>query len=73
MGKKTAYCILASHDGGEGMNFAFSPDLIKAENIELQHVICNELTIFINELGKHTSQETAHISFKGISGKTINW
>lgn len=86
----TAYCNLAltKTDGqtncifypsvpfaGQGVNFAINSDFIKEENIELQHVMCNEMAIEQNENNKHSfiennSWTTSNIN---VQNNKISW
>lgn len=61
--------------GGQGVNFAISSDYIKPENIELNEVMCNELTISENKSLKYNFTETNKWQVKKINqiGNTLVW
>lgn len=82
----TAYCNIAKMHGdakailypsvpfgGEGMNFAISADFINSENIILEGVVYNELTISENNAGKYTFTETFTKQAKEILENKIVW
>lgn len=60
--------------GGEGINFAINSDFVKTENIELQNIMCNELTISETEDKKHSFIESNFWYAKQIlNNKKIVW
>jgi len=86
----TAYCNLAlSHSGGkangiyypsvpfsgQGVNFAINSDFATFDNLELTHVIRNEMSITENENKKHSFTETAISEASKIDTKNnlIEW
>ncbi|MBP8993886.1 MAG: RES domain-containing protein [Bacteroidales bacterium] len=86
----TAYCNLAlSHSqgqakgiyypsvpfAGQGVNFAINSDFATFDNLELTHIIRNEMSIAENENGKHSFTETAiaEATKIDITNNLIEW
>ncbi len=86
----TAYCNLAlSHSdgqangiyypsvpfGGQGVNFAINSDFVTFDNLELTHIIRNEMSITENENGKHSFTETAIVEATkfDLNNNLIEW
>lgn len=86
----TAYCNLAlSHSqgqangiyypsvpfAGQGVNFAINSDFATFDNLELTHIIRNEMSITENENGKHSFTETAIVEATKIdtTNNLVEW
>lgn len=61
--------------GGQGVNFAFNNTFIKKENIEMSGALRDELTVYINKIGKKSFRQTECIMANGVNSITglINW
>ena len=73
--RATGICYPSVPFGGQGINFAFNSELICDDNIELTHVIRNELSIDLNENEKYSFTETGLIEALDVSsnGDFIRW
>lgn len=61
--------------GGQGINFAINSDYVSDNNLELTHILRNELTVSKDENGKHGFTETGKVEASGfdIDNNLINW
>ncbi|MCK0157979.1 RES domain-containing protein [Cellulophaga sp. F20128] len=61
--------------GGQGINFAINFDYVSKNNLELTHILRNELTVSKNDNGKHEFTETGKVEALGfdIENNQINW
>ena len=61
--------------GEQGINFAINSDYILGNNLELTHILRNELTVSKNENGKHGFTETGKVEASGfdIENNLISW
>lgn len=61
--------------GGQGVNFAFNNKFIKNENIELLGALRDELTVYINGVGKKSFHQTGNLEAKSINHheNSIQW
>lgn len=84
----TAYCNLALSQiegkadaifypsvpfGGQGCNWAINSEFIKPENIELTHVLRNEMFVEKVRLNNSSFLESAKIDAVKIDGDAIQW
>lgn len=60
---------------GQGVNFVINDEFIRDENIELQSIMCNEMTVSENEDHKHSFTESNAWTAKQISSEKnkIEW
>lgn len=61
--------------GGQGINFAINSDYVSGNNLELTHILRNELAVSKNENGKHGFTETGKVEASGfdIKNNSISW
>lgn len=61
--------------GGQGINFAINSDYVSDNNLELTHILRNELTVSKDENGKHGYTETGKVEASGFDTENnlIRW
>lgn len=61
--------------GGQGINFAINSDYVIGKNLELTHILRNQLTVSKNDNGKHEFTETGKVEALGfdIENNLISW
>lgn len=61
--------------GGQGVNFAFNHAFFNKENLEILGALRDELSVYMNEVGKKSFRQTECVVAEGVNSPTglINW